>query len=107
MVHSVQGSGEQARVQWYCLRDRCRDIGLQAVLVAAFRDLASSAQKKANPRSGRIVAEVFKTTPPPGPADDAVGMHFLSDVLADRVKDLLPAGGGREPGWKTSDRLHL
>jgi hypothetical protein len=94
-------------VQWYCLRDRCRDIGLQAVLVAAFHDLASSAPKKANPPNGRIVAAVFETNPPPGPADDAVGMHFLSDALADRVKDLLPAGGGRKPGWKTSDRMHL
>jgi CRISPR-associated endonuclease/helicase Cas3 len=47
------------------------------------------------------------TNPPPGPAHDVVGMHFLSDVLANRVEDLLPAGAGREPGWKASDRMHL
>jgi CRISPR-associated endonuclease/helicase Cas3 len=47
------------------------------------------------------------TSPPPGPAHDVVGLHFLADVHADRLKGLLPAGEGSERGWKASDRTHL
>ena len=45
--------------------------------------------------------------PPTGPRHDALGLYLLSDVLSERLDDVLPPGERGRRGWTDAHRGHL